>query len=113
MTKPKAKTVVARPKFGLPRHRPPPMQVSKLEALTATVLSLDKALRDALERKPNQALQELVGAVRQCAYQMKAQRAELDQLAMELRANTTAVGQLLGHVPKVGAASQEAPLKPV
>ena len=100
-----------------------------LATLERRVVNLDKALREALARKPNQGLQDLVDAVKQCAYQMKAQRAELDDLVKAVQANTTVVGSLVGRAPTVPAQgagsvtatvqvdnlmrSQEAPLKTV
>ena len=78
---------------------------SALATLERRIGSLDKALRDALARKPNQALQDLVDAVKACAYQIKAQRAELDQLALQLEANTTAVARLVGTVPTLSVGS--------
>jgi hypothetical protein len=87
-----------------------------MEKLITRVIALDAHLRDAVARKPNQGLQDLVDAVKQCAYQLKAQRAELDQLAIQLQANTTVVGSLVGRAPKVtplSLASQREPLEKV
>jgi hypothetical protein len=90
-----------------PPRKPPPMQVSKLEALTGVVLGLDQALRAALERKPNQALQELVLQCKQLVYKLGLTRQELADMQDQLRANTAAVERLL-KVPtiKVGASEQ-------
>ena len=102
-------TKAKRPKFGMPRRRSTPavQKVTVEQALEIARSTLNEVtvfrgeLRAALERKPNQGLQDLVDAVKQCAYQLKAQRAELDQLALQLEANTTVVTTLVGRAPTV------------
>jgi hypothetical protein len=75
---------------------PPP---DGMRALTRAVHTLDGALRDALARKPNQALVDLVGQSKSLVYQLKCLRTELDGVQDQLRKNTDAVSRLLGLAP--------------
>jgi hypothetical protein len=124
------KTSAKGPKFGLPKRRitaavlPDYLPTAALDALIVkigklekrvqhevegVVISLDQRvavldnhLQAALERKPNKGLQYLADSVKQCSYQLKAQRTELDQLVLQLATSTKSVEALcrqLGGVP--------------